>query len=74
MNNSQQSSALVSPEKTLNDDLAPIGEDVEPIGRPREDVEMRNEDDEEPLEAEVPRVRVNPKNPSVREKQEHEDS
>ena len=29
---------------------------------------------EEPLEAEIPRVRMNPKNPRSREKQEHEDS
>ena len=29
---------------------------------------------EEPVEAEVPRVRLNPKNPTSREKQEHEDS
>ena len=33
-----------------------------------------NEEDEEPLEAEIPRVRMNPKNPTSREKQEHEDS
>ena len=36
------------------------------------DVEMGNEQDEEPLEAEIPRVRMNPKNPTSREKQEHE--
>ena len=35
---------------------------------------MGNEEDEEPLEAEVPRVRMNPKNPTSRENQEHEDS
>ena len=35
---------------------------------------MGNEEDEEPLEAEIPRVRMNPKNPTSREKQEHEDS
>ena len=34
----------------------------------------RNEEDEEPLEEEVPRARVNPKIPTSREKQEHEDS
>ena len=33
---------------------------------------MENEEDEEPLEAEIPRVRLNPKNPTSREKQEHE--
>ena len=31
-------------------------------------------EDEEPLEARVPRARLNPKNPTCREKQEHEDS
>ena len=35
---------------------------------------MGNDEDEEPLEAEVPRARMNPKNPTSREKQEHEDS
>ena len=35
---------------------------------------MGNEEDEEPLEAEIPRVRLNPMNPTSREKQEHEDS
>ena len=35
---------------------------------------MGNEEDEEPLEAEIPRVRMNPKNPTSREKQEREDS
>ena len=33
-----------------------------------------NEEDEEPLEAEVPRTRMNPKNPTSRKKQEHEGS
>ena len=40
-----QSSALVSP----------TGDDIEPIAAPREDVEMENDEDDEPLEAEVPR-------------------
>ena len=35
---------------------------------------MGNDEDEEPLEAEIPRVRMNPKNPTSREKQDHEDS
>ena len=35
---------------------------------------MGNDEDEEPLEAEIPRARMNPKNPTSREKQEHEDS
>ena len=53
--------------------MAPIGDGVESIGESRADVEMGNEEDEEPLEAEIPRVRMNPKNPTSREK-EHEDS
>ena len=35
---------------------------------------MGNEEDEEHLEAEIPRVRMNPKSPTSREKQDHEDS
>ena len=35
---------------------------------------MGNEEDEEPLEADFPRVGMNPKNPTSRMKQEHEDS
>ena len=37
---------------------------------PQEDVEMGNDEDEdeEPLEAEVPRARMNPKNPTSRER------
>ena len=69
-----QSSALVSPRKPLNRDVAPIGDDIEPVGESRADVKMGNEEDEEPSEAEIPRVRMNPKYPTSREKQEHEDS
>ena len=47
-----QSNALVSPTKTLNRDVAPIGDDIEPIGESRTDVEMGSDEDEEPLEAE----------------------
>ena len=68
-----QSSALVSQTKTLNRDVARIGDDIEPVGGSRADVERGNEVDEGPLEAEIPRVRTNPKNPMSREKQEHED-
>ena len=64
----------MSPTKTLNQDIAPIGDDIEPVGESSADVEMGNADDEEPLEAEIPSVRINPKNPTSREKQEHEDS
>ena len=69
-----QNSALESPTKTLNRDVAPTGDDIEPVEESRADVEMGSEEDEEPLEAEVPRVRMNPKNPTSREKQDHEDS
>ena len=59
--------------KTLNRDVAPIGDDIEPVGESRADVETGNDEDEEPLEAGIPRVRMNLKNPTSREKQEHED-
>ena len=62
----EQSSAHISPTKTLNRCVAPFGDDIGPIGESRED--------EEPLEAEIPRGRMNPKNPTSKEKQEHEDS
>ena len=55
----------------MNRDVAPIGDDMEQVGESRADVEMGIEEDEEPLEAEIPRVRMNP---TSREKQEHEDS
>ena len=54
--------------KTLNRDVAPIGDDIEPVGESRADVEMGNEEHGEPLEAGIPSVRMNPKNPK---KQEH---
>ena len=56
-----QSSALVSPTKTLNRDVAPIGDDIAPVVESRADVEMGSDEDEEPFEAEIPRVRMNPK-------------
>ena len=43
----------------------PKGDDVEPIEAHREDVEMRNDEDEEPLEAEVLRARMNTRVPPV---------
>ena len=70
MLSSWQSSALVRPTKTLHRNFAPVADDKEPIGESRADVEMGNEEDEEPLEAEIPRVRMNPKNPTSREKQQ----
>ena len=57
----------MSPTKTLNRDVAPIGDDIEPVGESRAVVEIGNEEDEEPLEAEIPRTRMNPKNPTSRE-------
>ena len=64
-----QSSAIVSQTKTLNRDVAPIGDDIGTVGETRADVEMGNEEDEELSEAEIPRVRMNPKSPTSREKQ-----
>ena len=61
------STALVSPTKTLNTDLAPVGDEIGPIEVPHKDVELRDDEDEEPLEAEGP-------SPTSREKQEHADS
>ena len=52
--------------------MAAIGNDTEPVQVLREDVGMRNAEDEQPLEAEILRVRMNPKNSTNREKQEHE--
>ena len=74
VNNSQQlgneyiSSAFASPTKIVNTDLTPVGDDSGPIEASREDVEMENEEDEdeEPLKAEVPRARTNQKNPTSR--------
>ena len=42
----------MSPTKTLNRDVAPVGDDIEPVGESRADVDMGNEEDEEPLEKE----------------------
>ena len=69
-----QRGALVSPAETLNKDVAPIGDDTEPIETPREKVELGNDEDEEKLEAEGPRAKTNPKNPTSGKKQEHEES
>ena len=54
--------------------MAPIGDEIEPIGESRADVETGNEEDEEPWEAEIRGVRMNPKNQTSKEKQEQEDS
>ena len=51
-----------------NTDQLSIGDDIEPIEAPRADVEMVNDEDEDSLEAEVPRIRKNPKNLTSREK------
>ena len=55
--------------ETLNRDVASMGDEIEPVGESRADVEMGNEEDEEPVEAEVPRVGMDPKNPTSRETQ-----
>ena len=65
--------ACKSDQKKLLIDVAPLGDDIEPVGESRADVEMGNKEDDEPLEAEIPRVRMNPKNHTNREKKEHED-
>ena len=44
----------------------------EAIGESRADVDIGNDEDEEPLEAEIPTDRMKPKNPTSREKHEHE--
>ena len=49
----------------------PIGVDIGPIEVSREDGEMRSEE-EEPLEADVSRERLKPKNLANRQKQEHD--
>ena len=66
-----QSSALVSPIKTLNRDAVPIGDDIEPVGESRVDVETGYEE-EESLESEIPTVETNLKNPMSRAEQERE--
>ena len=63
-----QSSALVRPTKIPNRDGASIGSDIETVQVPREDIRMGIEEGEEPLEAEIPGVRTNRKNPTNREK------
>ena len=63
----------MSPTKTINRDVTPIGGDIEPVAEFRADVAMGNEEDDEPWEAEIPKVRMNPKNPTSREKQEHKE-
>ena len=57
-----ESSALVSPTKILNRDVAPIGHDIEPVEVPCEAVGMGIDEDEEPLEAVILGVRVNSTN------------
>ena len=61
----ESGSALVSPTTNLKRDVPPIGDDIEPVGESRADVETGNEEEEESLEAEIPTVEMNPKNPRV---------
>ena len=58
-----QSSPFVRPTKTLNKDLAPMGDDIDPMEVAPEDVEMEDDDEEEPLEQDVSRARMNDENP-----------
>ena len=66
VNNAQQSGNECGRAMRSNRDVAPIGDDIEPIGEFRADVDMGNDEDEELLEAEIPRVRMHPKNPTNR--------
>ena len=63
---------ISSQKKKLNRDVAQIADDIEPFGESRTDVEKGNDEDAEPVEAEISRVRMNPKIPTSREKQEHQ--
>ena len=69
-----QRSALASPHEHFESRCGTIGSDIELVVLPREDVRMGIDEYEEALEAEIPRVRMKPENPTNREKQEHEDS
>ena len=60
----------VRPTTTLNRDGVPIGDDIEPVRESRVDVETGNE--EESLEDGIPTFEMIQKNPTSREKQEHE--
>ena len=68
-----QSSALVSPTTTLNQDVA-IGSMPEAIEESRADVEMGNDEGEKTLGSRNSQSQNESKNPTRREKQEHEDS
>ena len=57
----------------VNTHGTPIGDDIEPVDVFRDDFGTGNDEDEEPLEAEISRVTMNPKNPTNREEKEHED-
>ena len=59
-NSLQPGNDFCESEEILNTDPAPLGDDIEPSEALREDVEMGNDEDEKPLEAEVPRARMNP--------------
>ena len=47
---------VVSPTRTLNRNVASLGDGIGPVGESRADVDMGTEEDEEPLRAEIPRV------------------
>ena len=51
--------------KILNRGVVPICDDIEPVEVSHEDVRMETIQKKEPLEAEVPRARMNPKNPGA---------
>ena len=51
-----------------------MGADIDPVEVAPEDVEMEDDEEEEPLEQDVSRARMNDENPKTREKHEYEDS
>ena len=63
--------ARKSSAKILNRDVAPIGDDIEPVWCRCRNGKRRRRGT---LEAEIPSLRMNPRNPASREKRGHEDS
>ena len=84
MSGKRQSTVLVSRKKQSSAELAPLGGESVPVGGvvPSADTlfeeqvpdETPDEIEEEQLEAETPKLRANPRNPTSNEKREHEDS
>ena len=58
----------------IKSELVPIGDGIEPVEGQREDVEVRTMKMKSHWKRRAPRASMNPKNPTSRDKQEHEDS